>query len=87
MQVMHIVPISACVCVLSTVASNGGRLSSKVIDSEEDDGGMRRACSLSDLTVSPPNRLLHGPVQGTLRSFLPSLHYKFTFEAKKNKNQ
>nr|XP_012217688.1 PREDICTED: mitogen-activated protein kinase-binding protein 1 isoform X2 [Linepithema humile]XP_012217689.1 PREDICTED: mitogen-activated protein kinase-binding protein 1 isoform X2 [Linepithema humile]XP_012217690.1 PREDICTED: mitogen-activated protein kinase-binding protein 1 isoform X2 [Linepithema humile] len=47
---------------LSTVGSSGGRVSSKVIDSEEE-GGMRRACSLSDLSVSPPNRLLHGPVQ------------------------
>lgn len=27
---------------------------------------MRRACSLSDLSVSPPNRLLHVPIQGTL---------------------
>ncbi|XP_011352120.1 uncharacterized protein LOC105287932 isoform X3 [Ooceraea biroi] len=43
--------------------SSGGRISSKVIDSEEEGGGMRRACSLSDLSVSPPNRLLHGPVQ------------------------
>ncbi|XP_043289127.1 mitogen-activated protein kinase-binding protein 1 isoform X8 [Venturia canescens] len=45
------------------VASNGGRLSSKVVDSEEEGSGMRRACSLSDLSVSPPNRLLHGPIQ------------------------
>jgi hypothetical protein len=52
------------VCALSTAGSSGGRISSKVIDSEEEGGGMRRACSLSDLSVSPPNRLLHGPVQG-----------------------
>ncbi|XP_071632711.1 uncharacterized protein Wdr62 isoform X4 [Temnothorax longispinosus] len=43
--------------------SSGGRISSKVIDSEEEESGMRRACSLSDLSISPPNRLLHGPVQ------------------------
>ncbi|XP_078051188.1 WD repeat domain 62 isoform X2 [Augochlora pura] len=48
---------------LSTVGSSGGRISSKVFDSEEEGGGMRRACSLSDLSVSPPNRLLHGPIQ------------------------
>ncbi|XP_014602674.1 PREDICTED: mitogen-activated protein kinase-binding protein 1 isoform X7 [Polistes canadensis] len=48
---------------LNTVGSNGGRISSKVIDSEEEGNGMRRACSLSDLSVSPSNRLLHGPVQ------------------------
>ncbi|XP_043289126.1 mitogen-activated protein kinase-binding protein 1 isoform X7 [Venturia canescens] len=48
---------------IGTVASNGGRLSSKVVDSEEEGSGMRRACSLSDLSVSPPNRLLHGPIQ------------------------
>ncbi|XP_025602508.2 uncharacterized protein LOC105683743 isoform X1 [Athalia rosae] len=46
-----------------TVGSSGGRLSSKVVDSEEEGGGMRRACSLSDLSVSPPNRLLHGPIK------------------------
>lgn len=34
---------------------------------------MRRACSLSDLSVSPPNRLLHGPIQGT-----PSLCLTFS---------
>ncbi|XP_043797962.1 mitogen-activated protein kinase-binding protein 1 isoform X3 [Apis laboriosa] len=48
---------------LSTVGSSGGRISSKVFDNEEEGGGMRRACSLSDLSVSPPNRLLHGPIQ------------------------
>ncbi|XP_077280150.1 WD repeat domain 62 isoform X7 [Temnothorax americanus] len=49
---------------LSTAGSSGGgRISSKVIDSEEEESGMRRACSLSDLSISPPNRLLHGPVQ------------------------
>ncbi|XP_033221790.1 mitogen-activated protein kinase-binding protein 1 isoform X2 [Belonocnema kinseyi] len=48
---------------ISTVGTSGGRLSSKVIDSEEEEAGMRRACSLSDLSVSPPNRLLHGPIQ------------------------
>ncbi|XP_053971941.1 mitogen-activated protein kinase-binding protein 1 isoform X3 [Hylaeus volcanicus] len=48
---------------LNTVGSSGGRISSKVFDSEEERGGMRRACSLSDLSVSPPNRLLHGPIQ------------------------
>ncbi|XP_046819330.1 uncharacterized protein LOC124424389 isoform X4 [Vespa crabro] len=48
---------------LYAVGSNGGRISSKVIDSEEEGSGMRRACSLSDLSVSPSNRLLHGPVQ------------------------
>nr|XP_034187108.1 mitogen-activated protein kinase-binding protein 1 isoform X6 [Osmia lignaria] len=48
---------------LSTVGSSGGRISSKVFDSEEEGGGMRRACSLSDLSISPPNRLLHGPIQ------------------------
>ncbi|XP_072757663.1 WD repeat-containing protein 62 isoform X4 [Anoplolepis gracilipes] len=47
---------------LSTVGSNGTRISSKVIDSEEE-SGMRRACSLSDLSINPSNRLLHGPVQ------------------------
>ncbi|GAB1862184.1 Mitogen-activated protein kinase-binding protein 1 isoform X9 [Camponotus japonicus] len=46
-----------------TVGSNGTRISSKVIDSEEEGGGMRRACSLSDLSINPSNRLLHGPVQ------------------------
>lgn len=61
---MQIVAISACVCALSTVGSSGGRNSSKVIDSEEEESGMRRACSLSDLSISPSNRLLHGPVQG-----------------------
>ncbi|XP_044579059.1 uncharacterized protein LOC123261509 isoform X3 [Cotesia glomerata] len=42
-----------------------GRLSSNISDSKDDieDKGMRRACSLSDLSVSPPNRLLHGPIQ------------------------
>ncbi|XP_011861169.1 PREDICTED: mitogen-activated protein kinase-binding protein 1 isoform X4 [Vollenhovia emeryi] len=48
---------------LSTAGSSGGRISSKVIDSEEEESGMRRACSLSDLSISPSNRLLHGPVQ------------------------
>ncbi|XP_076302647.1 uncharacterized protein LOC143220986 [Lasioglossum baleicum] len=48
---------------LYTVGSSGGRITSKVFDSEEEGGGMRRACSLSDLSVSPPNRLLHGPIQ------------------------
>ncbi|XP_046743905.1 mitogen-activated protein kinase-binding protein 1 isoform X1 [Diprion similis] len=48
---------------LNTVGTSGGRLSSKIIDSEEEGGGMRRACSLSDLSVSPPNRLLHGPIK------------------------
>ncbi|KAG7212590.1 hypothetical protein KM043_012885 [Ampulex compressa] len=48
---------------LYAVGSSGGRISSKVFDSEEEGGGMRRACSLSDLSVSPPNRLLHGPIQ------------------------
>ncbi|XP_025993877.1 mitogen-activated protein kinase-binding protein 1 isoform X7 [Solenopsis invicta] len=48
---------------LGTVGSSGGRISSKVIDSEEEESGMRRACSLSDLSISPSNRLLHGPVQ------------------------
>lgn len=61
---MQIVAISACVCALSTVGSSGGRISSKVIDSEEEESGMRRACSLSDLSISPSNRLLHGPIQG-----------------------
>ncbi|XP_066601147.1 mitogen-activated protein kinase-binding protein 1 isoform X2 [Prorops nasuta] len=46
-----------------SVGNNGARNSSKIIDSEEEGGGMRRACSLSDLSVSPPNRLLHGPIQ------------------------
>ncbi|KAK2583706.1 hypothetical protein KPH14_009627 [Odynerus spinipes] len=62
-NVRHTMRFSACVCALSTVGSNGGRISSKVIDSEEEGSGMRRACSLSDLSVSPSNRLLHGPVQ------------------------
>jgi len=53
-----------CVNTLSTVGSSGTRISSKVIDSEEGENGMRRACSLSDLSISPSNRLLHGPVQG-----------------------
>jgi hypothetical protein len=66
---MQIVAISACVCALSTVGSSGGRISSKVIDSEEEESGMRRACSLSDLSISPSNRLLHGPVQGISSSF------------------
>ncbi|XP_050452737.1 mitogen-activated protein kinase-binding protein 1 isoform X3 [Cataglyphis hispanica] len=48
---------------LSTVGSNGTRVSSKVIDSEEEGGGMRRACSLSDLSINPSNRFLHGSVQ------------------------
>ncbi|XP_070153994.1 mitogen-activated protein kinase-binding protein 1 isoform X9 [Polyergus mexicanus] len=48
---------------LSTVGSNGTRISSKVIDSEEEGSGMRRACSLSDLSINPSNKLLHGPVQ------------------------
>lgn len=61
---MQIVAISACVCALSTAGSSGGRISSKVIDSEEEESGMRRACSLSDLSISPSNKLLHGPVQG-----------------------
>lgn len=51
-------------CALSTAGSSGGRISSKVIDSEEEESGMRRACSLSDLSISPSNRLLHGPVPG-----------------------
>lgn len=63
------VAISACVCAFLTVGSSGGRISSKVIDSEEEGGGMRRACSLSDLSVNPSNRLLHGPVQGIFLSF------------------
>ncbi|XP_057331618.1 uncharacterized protein LOC130671623 isoform X3 [Microplitis mediator] len=33
------------------------------LSDEIEDKGMRRACSLSDLSVSPPNRLLHGPIQ------------------------
>ncbi|KAK0176428.1 hypothetical protein PV328_000561 [Microctonus aethiopoides] len=43
-----------------------GRLPSTIVPGTEDDeenSGMRRACSLSDLSVSPPNRLLHGPIQ------------------------
>ncbi|XP_053594932.1 mitogen-activated protein kinase-binding protein 1 isoform X1 [Microplitis demolitor] len=42
-----------------------GRFPSKASDSKDEieDKGMRRACSLSDLSVSPPNRLLHGPIQ------------------------
>ncbi|XP_015602499.1 mitogen-activated protein kinase-binding protein 1 isoform X8 [Cephus cinctus] len=48
---------------LNTVGTSAGRLSSKVVHGEEDGSGMRRACSLSDLSVSPPNRLLHGPIQ------------------------
>lgn len=51
-------------CALSTAGNSGGRISSKVIDSEEEESGMRRACSLSDLSISPSNRLLHDPVQG-----------------------
>lgn len=53
-------------CVLSTVGTEG-RLPSTIVPGTEDDeenSGMRRACSLSDLSVSPPNRLLHGPIQG-----------------------
>ncbi|XP_025073629.1 WD repeat-containing protein 62 isoform X4 [Pogonomyrmex barbatus] len=53
---------------LSTVGSKGGQISSKVIDSEEEETGMRRACSLSDLSISPSNRLLHGPIQATIVS-------------------
>ncbi|KAL6258300.1 hypothetical protein P5V15_010242 [Pogonomyrmex californicus] len=45
------------------VGSKGGQISSKVIDSEEEETGMRRTCSLSDLSISPSNRLLHGPIQ------------------------
>ncbi|XP_011303642.1 mitogen-activated protein kinase-binding protein 1 isoform X2 [Fopius arisanus] len=35
------------------------------INNEDDEGsgGMRRACSLSDLSVNPSNRLLHGPIR------------------------
>ncbi|XP_034935595.1 mitogen-activated protein kinase-binding protein 1 isoform X3 [Chelonus insularis] len=42
-----------------------GRFSSKYGDPKEsgDDSGMRRAISLSDLSVGPTNRLLHGPIQ------------------------
>ncbi|XP_018315431.1 mitogen-activated protein kinase-binding protein 1 isoform X4 [Mycetomoellerius zeteki] len=47
---------------LSTVGSSEGRISLKIIDNEEE-SGMRRACSLSDLSISPSNRLLHGPLQ------------------------
>ncbi|KAL0123434.1 hypothetical protein PUN28_005746 [Cardiocondyla obscurior] len=47
----------------STAGSNGGRISSKIIDSEEEENGMRRACSLSDLSINSSNRLLHGPLQ------------------------
>ncbi|XP_044579067.1 mitogen-activated protein kinase-binding protein 1 isoform X11 [Cotesia glomerata] len=49
---------------ISSVKTDG-RLSSNISDSKDDieDKGMRRACSLSDLSVSPPNRLLHGPIQ------------------------
>ncbi|KAF7987924.1 hypothetical protein HCN44_003787 [Aphidius gifuensis] len=32
-------------------------------EDDKDDGGMRRACSLSDLSVGPSNRLLNGPKQ------------------------
>lgn len=67
---MRIVVISACVCALLTVGNSGGRISSNIIDSEEEGGGMRRACSLSDLSVNPSNRLLHGPVQGTSYYFI-----------------
>ncbi|KAK0089384.1 hypothetical protein PV325_007542, partial [Microctonus aethiopoides] len=48
-----------------------GRLPSTIVPGTEDDeenSGMRRACSLSDLSVSPPNRLLHGPIQGKLNA-------------------
>ncbi|KAG5319785.1 MABP1 protein, partial [Acromyrmex heyeri] len=47
------------------VGSSEGRISLKIIDNEEE-SGMRRACSLSDLSISPSNRLLHGPLQGKL---------------------
>ncbi|XP_051175417.1 mitogen-activated protein kinase-binding protein 1 isoform X1 [Leptopilina boulardi] len=47
----------------TAVGTVGKRLSSKVVDSEDEDSGMRRACSLSDLSINPPNKLLHGLIQ------------------------
>lgn len=56
------------VASLVTVGASGryNNNTTKVSGNEDDkdEGGMRRACSLSDLSVGPSNRLLNGPKQG-----------------------
>lgn len=81
---MQIVVISACVCALSTAGSSGGRISSKIIDSEEEESGMRRACSLSDLSISPSNRLLHDPIQGISHCININIDYIFSYASMLN---